>query len=85
MTIEPPEPAPDPLSALHAGVRQFAASADEKAGNDALIAGNRQYLAALSDKEFAQLVAEVRPPADTTPDDGPVYPASWGFKPTPTN
>lgn len=86
MTIEPPEPQTDPLDPLLAGVRQYAHSKDAQSGRDALIAGNRQYLAALSDKEFAQLVAEVRPPADTKPDDGPIdYPASWGFQPTATN
>ena len=85
MPIEPPEQQADPLTHILAGVRQYAHSDNEKTGREALVAGNRQYLASLSDRDFAQLVAEVRPPADATPDDGPAYPADWGYQPKPTD
>ncbi|MCH5645722.1 hypothetical protein [Gordonia sp. ABSL49_1] len=55
---------------------------------DVLEAAVKQYLSELTDDDFAKLVAEVRPPADDDKpaeqkpkpkDDGPAYPASWGF------
>lgn len=53
----------DPFSTLVAGVRTYLnTQCDETTRRDALIAANRQYLADLSDTEFAGLVAEVRQP-----------------------
>jgi hypothetical protein len=86
MTTPKPEPQQQgkkttPIDALLAGVREFAASTDEQTGTEALLAGVKQYLAELPDKDFAALVAEVRPPADTTTTDdgGPAYPPEWGY------
>ncbi|MGV9796070.1 hypothetical protein [Gordonia sp. NPDC003422] len=54
----------------------------------ALVAGVEQMLSELDDDQWQQLVARVRPPADDDKpaeqkpkpkDDGPAYPASWGF------
>lgn len=67
----------DPFDALLAGVREFARTTDENTGREVLVAAVKQFLAELSDDEFAALVAEVREPAD----DGPTYPAAWGFQP----
>lgn len=77
----------DPFLALIAGVRRFAATKDENTGREVLLAAVKQYLSELTADEYAALEAEVRPPDEdqVEPADGPVYPASWGFKPTPTN
>ncbi|BBZ57068.1 hypothetical protein [Mycolicibacterium phocaicum] len=78
---------PDPFNALLAGVHRFAGTKDESTGREVLIAAVKQYLSELTADEFAALEAEVRPPDEDSAQssDGPVYPASWGFKPTPTN
>ncbi|OBA88783.1 hypothetical protein A5633_08420 [Mycolicibacterium elephantis] len=61
----------DPVGVLLAGVREFARTRDEQAGREVLLAMVKQYLAELSDDEFAALVEEVREPAETA------YPESW--------
>jgi len=51
----------------------------------ALVAGVEQMLSELDDDAWQQLVARVRPPADTEPKTEPKaaaatdYPASWGY------
>ncbi|MGV6990872.1 hypothetical protein ACUY3U_05325 [Gordonia amicalis] len=51
----------------------------------ALVAGVEQMLSELDDDAWQQLVARVRPPADTQPQatepkaDATDYPASWGY------
>lgn len=52
---------------------------------DALVAGAEQFLAELTDQQFAALVKRVRAPQETdeTPDapaGGNDYPETWGFK-----
>lgn len=68
----------DPFDALLAGVREFTNAADENAGREILLAAVKQWLAELTDDDFAAVVAEVREPAD----DGPAYPENWGYQPT---
>lgn len=69
--------AKDPVSALLAGVRQYADSTDDQTARDALVAGAKQFLADLDDTQFSSLIAEVRPPAE----DPNAYPANWGYNP----
>ncbi len=76
-----------PFDTLVAGVEQFTAAADEQAGREILLAAVKQYLSELPDDVFADLVAEVRPPATDPENDpktgGPAHPDAWGFQPKP--
>lgn len=52
---------------------------------DALVAGAEQFLAELTDEQFAELVKRVRAPQETdqapdAPAGGSDYPETWGFK-----
>jgi hypothetical protein len=73
----------DPFQALLAGVREFARTSDDETGREVLIAAVKQFLAELSDEQFAAFVEEVREPDqndDETTDSA--YPDNWGFQPS---
>ncbi|WP_396912416.1 hypothetical protein [Mycolicibacterium sp.] len=69
------QPKRDPFTALLDGVREYANTTDEKQGREVLLAAVKQFLAELTDEQFAELVAEVREPADDA--DEAAYPAGW--------